>query len=59
MEPGSHIAFVVSAYAIAALVVVVLMAWIWLDYRRQRRLIADLETRGIMRRSARSEVAKP
>lgn len=42
---GPHAAFIVAAYAIAALVLGGLILWVALDYRVQRRLLDDLETR--------------
>jgi heme exporter protein D len=49
---GAHSGFIVAAYAVAALVLAGLLAWALLDGRAQRRRIADLEARGIRRRSA-------
>lgn len=51
MELGPHAAFIVSAYAVAALIVVIMIAWVALDHRRQARALADLEARGVTRRS--------
>ena len=51
MELGPHAAFIVAAYVMAALVVVGLIAWVLADYEAQRRRLADLEARGITRRS--------
>jgi hypothetical protein len=34
-------------------VIVALIAWVVLDYRWQRRILAELETKGVARRSAR------
>ncbi len=50
---GPNAGFIVAAYAIAALVLVALIAWVALDYRAQRRQIAALEARGVTRRSER------
>ena len=50
---GPHAGFIVAAYAIAALVLAALIAWVALDYRAQRRQIATLEARGVTRRSER------
>jgi heme exporter protein D len=52
MEAINHIGFIVSAYAAAFVVVGGLIGWVMLDYRAQRRRLADLEMRGLMRRSA-------
>ena len=54
MDLGPHAAFIVIAYAAAALVVAVLIAWVLLDLRAQRRILNDLEKRGITRRSERA-----
>ena len=59
MDPANHMGFIVASYAAAIAVVGVLIAWVTLDYRAQRRRLADLEMRGVTRRSApaRSEPA--
>jgi heme exporter protein D len=54
MDLGPHAAFIVAAYAVALTVVAVLIAWVALDYRAQRRILADLDARGIQRRSERA-----
>jgi heme exporter protein C len=53
MEAMAHIPFIVAAYAAGIIVVGALIAWVILDYRMQRRILAELETKGISRRSAR------
>ena len=53
MNLGPHAAFIVATYAVAALVIAALIAWIALDRRALTRAIDDLEERGITRRSAR------
>ena len=55
MDLGPHASFIVAAYAMAALVVAGLIAWVLADYRAQRRALADLEARGVTRRSERPE----
>jgi len=52
MGGASHIDFIVAAYAAAGAVVGGLTAWVMLDYRAQLRNLADLEKRGVTRRSA-------
>jgi heme exporter protein D len=52
MSEAAHTGFIIAAYAVAAIVVAGLCAWVMLDYRAQRRSLADLERRGIARRSA-------
>ena len=49
---GNHAGFILAAYGIATLVIVVLFLWIVVDGRSQRRQLAELEARGVRRRSA-------
>jgi heme exporter protein D len=53
MQATTHIEFIVAAYGAGVAVIVVLIAWVMLDYRLQRRILAELETKGVSRRSAR------
>ena len=53
MPATAHIAFIVAAYGAGIVVIVALIAWVMLDYRWQRRILADLETKGVARRSTR------
>ena len=57
MDLGPHAVFIIAAYVMAALVVVGLIVWVIADYDAQRRLLADLEARGVTRRSQKSEAA--
>jgi heme exporter protein D len=52
MEATNHFGFIVAAYAAAAVTIGVLIAWVMLDYRAQRRALAELEMQGFTRRSA-------
>ena len=52
MEHMEHMPFIVGSYAAAAVVIGILIGWIALDFRAQRRALAELETRGVTRRSA-------
>jgi heme exporter protein D len=54
MEVTAHLDFIAAAYAAAVIVVGALIAWVVLDYRAQRRALADLEMQGFNRRSASS-----
>ena len=54
MDLGPHVAFIVSAYGIATAIVAAMITWIIVDHRQQQRRLADLEARGVMRRSERS-----
>ena len=51
-ETIGHLPFIVGSYAAAAIVIGGLGTWVMLDYRAQRRALADLEKRGMVRRSA-------
>ena len=51
MQAADHMDFIVAAYAAAIVVVGGLIAWVLLDYRAQLRNLADLEKRGVTRRS--------
>jgi heme exporter protein D len=51
LDLGPHAAFIVAAYAMAALVVIGLIAWVLADHEAQRRQLGDLEARGVTRRS--------
>jgi heme exporter protein D len=50
MDLGPHADFIVLAYGAAAVVVCGLVAWVLLDHREQKRMLADLEARGVSRR---------
>jgi heme exporter protein D len=51
METTAHIDFIAASYAAAVLVIGALIAWVSLDYRAQRRTLADLELQGFTRGS--------
>ena len=59
MGTTAHVDFIAAAYASAVIIIGALIAWVILDYRTQRQRLADLEMRGVTRRSApaRSELA--
>lgn len=48
----NHSAFVAAAYGISALLIAAMVAWILVDQAMRKREIAELESRGIKRRSA-------
>ncbi len=54
MNLGPHADFIVAAYALTVFVVAMLIAWVILDHWAQRRILGDLEERGVTRRSGRS-----
>jgi heme exporter protein D len=52
MDLGPHAGFIIGAYMMTTLVVVLLVFWVAVDHIGQKRALADLERRGIARRSA-------
>ena len=54
MDLGPHADFIVAAYAVAALVLLLMIGWVALDHRAQKRRLAELETQGATRRSDRA-----
>ena len=56
MLSGPHASFVVTSYALATAVVLILIVWIAIDYRRQKQRLRELEASGVTRRSGRSAV---
>ncbi|MBR1269115.1 heme exporter protein CcmD [Bradyrhizobium sp. AUGA SZCCT0222] len=54
MALGPYASFIVTSYALVAAVVAILIAWIAIDFRRQKQRLRELEASGITRRSGRS-----
>lgn len=54
MDLGPHAAFIWASYAIFAIVLATLIGWLLIDGRRQADALADLEARGVKRRSDRT-----
>jgi len=53
---GPHAGFIWVSYAAAALSVGGLVFWAWAGEREQKRRLADLERRGLRRRSSQQEL---
>ena len=53
MSLGPYASFIVISYLAVALAVLLLIAWIAIDYRSQRQRLRQLEESGIVRRSGR------
>jgi heme exporter protein D len=53
MSLGPYATFIVAAYLLVTAVVLMLIAWIALDCRRQTQRLRELEATGIVRRSGR------
>ena len=56
MSLGPYTSFITTSYAAVAIVVLLLIVWIAIDYRRQQARLRDLEASGVTRRSGRSTV---
>ena len=54
MSLGPYAPFIVSSYLLVTVVVVILIAWIAIDYRRQTQRLRELDAAGVVRRSGRS-----
>jgi heme exporter protein D len=54
MSLGPYASFIVTSYLAVAVVVVILIVWVALDYRNQTQRLRELEQSGITRRSGRS-----
>jgi heme exporter protein D len=53
MSLGPYASFIVTSYALVAAIVVILIAWIAIDYRNQKQRLRELEASGVVRRSGR------
>ena len=56
MALGPYASFIVTSYVLVAAVVLILIVWIVIDYRRQKERLRELEASGITRRSGRRAV---
>jgi heme exporter protein D len=56
MSLGPYASFIVTAYALVAVVLALLIGWIAVDYRNQTRRLRELDDSGAIRRSGRSAV---
>lgn len=52
MDLGPHAHFIWLAYALDAVTIAGLALWLYADGRKQRQALADLEARGVRRRSS-------
>lgn len=48
-----HTGFILASYAVTVITLGLVAGWIVVDHRTQKARLADLEARGITRRSAR------
>ena len=56
MSLGPYAPFIVTSYLLVTVVVLILIAWIAIDYRRQKERLRELDASGAIRRSGRSAV---
>jgi heme exporter protein D len=54
MSLGPYASFIVTSYALVTGVVLLLIGWIAIDFRRQKQHLRELEQSGIVRRSGRN-----
>jgi heme exporter protein D len=54
MPLGPYASFIVTSYALVTVVVLILIVWIAIDYRRQKARLHELEASGVTRRSGRN-----
>ncbi len=52
MGATAHLDFIAAAYAAAVIVIGSLVAWVAADFRTQQKLLGELESQGVARRSA-------
>ena len=55
MALGPYATFILSSYALVTIVVTGLIAWVVLDYKRQKAELNDLEAGGVTRRSQKTD----
>ena len=53
---GPYASFIVTSYALVAVVLALMIGWIVLDYRNQTQRLRTLEESGVVRRSGRGAV---
>jgi len=56
MSLGPYATFIVTSYLLVTAVVLILIAWIAIDYRQQKQRLRELDASGVVRRSGRSAV---
>ena len=54
MSLGPYAPFILTSYLLVTVVVIILIAWIAIDYRRQKQRLRELDAAGVVRRSGRS-----
>jgi heme exporter protein D len=54
MSLGPYASYIVTSYTLVAAIMLLLIVWIAIDYRRQKERLRELEASGITRRSGRT-----
>lgn len=54
MALGPYASFIVTSYALVTAVVLLLIVWVAIDFRRQQQRLRELEQSGVSRRSGRA-----
>ena len=54
MSLGPYASFIVTSYLLVTAVVLILIGWIAVDYRRQKMRLRALDASGVVRRSGRN-----
>jgi heme exporter protein D len=54
MSLGPYASFIAISYLLVAAVVMIMIAWITIDFRNQKQRLRALEASGVVRRSGRS-----
>ena len=54
MSLGPYASYIMTSYTLVAAIVLILIVWIAIDYRRQKERLRELEASGVTRRSGRT-----
>jgi heme exporter protein D len=54
MSLGPYASFIVTSYGLVTAVVLLLIVWISIDFRKQKQRLRELEESGVIRRSGRT-----
>jgi heme exporter protein D len=54
MSLGPYASYILTSYTLVAAIVLILVVWIAIDYRRQKQRLRELEASGVTRRSGRT-----
>ena len=54
---GNYAGFIIASYGVVIATIMLLITWVIVDGRNQAKMLADLEARGIKRRSERTKTS--